>query len=239
MKTFASTLATAIMALLFGFLGAAIWSYAGLADDRTRNYLLSNPDLLPQMAEAYQEQEASERLTEVRDEVMTVFPGAVLGNPNGTKTLVEFTDYNCPYCEASLADIERLISEDPQLKVVIREFPIFEGSEIASRMALAAAMQGKYDAFHRAMFERGPSTPESVTAAAQAAGLDMTRAEADAASDMVSVELARNMSVAQRLGFNGTPAWIVGDRAISGAISSRPGRPPLRALPSRLHTRWR
>jgi hypothetical protein len=208
-----NTLLTALIALVFGFLGAAIWSYAGLADNRTRAFLLANPDMLPQMVEAYEAQEAEKRLAEMGDEVFTPFPGVVLGNPQGSKVLVEFTDYNCPYCEASLKDVNRLVAEDPQLKVVVREWPIFEGSDVASRMALAAGLQGKYRAFHDAMFQLG-----DVNAAARAAGLDMARAEADAASDAVTAEIANNLELARALGFTGTPAWIAGKKPIGGAV---------------------
>ncbi len=213
-----STFSTALMALVFGFLGAAIWSYTGLGDNRTREYLVANPDILPEMAQAFQEQEAAKRLADLGDDVFNAFPGAVLGNPEGSKVLVEFTDYNCPYCEASLADVQRLIAEDPELKVVIREWPIFEGSDLSSRMALAAAMQGKYAAFHDAMFELGPATTESVEAAAARAGLDIERAREDAMSDAVTVELARNTTLARSLGFGGTPAWVTGTKAVEGAL---------------------
>ncbi len=208
-----NTLLTALIALVFGFLGAAIWSYAGLADNRTRAFLLDNPDMLPQMVEAYEAQEAEKRLAAMGNEVFTPFPGVVLGNPNGSKVLVEFTDYNCPYCEASLKDVNRLVAEDPDLKVVVREWPIFEGSDEASRMALAAGLQGKYPAFHDAMFRLG-----DVGAAAAAAGLDMARAEADATSDAVTAEIANNLELARTLGFTGTPAWVAGRKPIGGAV---------------------
>lgn len=212
-STLRHTLLTALLALVFGFLGAALWSYTGLADNRTRGFLLTNPDLLPQMAQAYQEQEAAKRLADMGDDVFTPFPGAVIGNPQGTRVLVEFTDYNCTYCEASVKDVNRLVAEDPDLKVVIREWPIFQGSDQSARMALAAAMQRKYAAFHDAMFKTG-----DVTAAAQAAGLDMARAEADAASQAVSTEIARNLELARALGFDGTPAWIAGGKPIGGMV---------------------
>jgi protein-disulfide isomerase len=208
-----NTLLTALMALVFGFLGAAAWSYSGLADNRTRAFLLDNPDLLPQMAQAYEEQEAAKRLAQMGGAVFEPFPGAVLGNPQGSKVLVEFTDYNCPYCEASLKDVNRLIADDPDLKVVIREWPIFEGSDVASRMALAAGLQGKYRAFHDAMFATG-----DVEAAARKAGLDMARAQRDAASEAVSTEIARNLDHARALGFTGTPAWIAGKTPFGGAV---------------------
>lgn len=213
-----NTLLTAIMALIFGFLGAATWSYSGLADARTQEFLLKNPDMLPKMAEAFQAQESQKRLADLGEEVYTPFGGAVRGNPNGSKVLVKFTDYNCGYCEASLADVDRLVSEDPDLKVVIREFPLFDGSEEAARMALAAAMQGKFEAFHLAMFERSPVTPESFEAAAIAAGIDLEQAKADMRSDAVTIELAKNFTFAQTLGFDGTPAWIAGGKTLSGAV---------------------
>jgi protein-disulfide isomerase len=212
-STLRQTLLTALLALVFGFLGAAAWSYSGLADNRTRSFLLANPDMLPQMAQAYEEQEAGRRLAQMGGQVFEPFPGVMLGNPKGSRVLVEFTDYNCPYCEASLKDVNRLIAEDPELKVVIREWPIFEGSDVASRMALAAGMQGKYRAFHDAMFQT-----KDVEAAARAAGLDMERAKRDAASEVVSTEIARNLDHARALGFTGTPAWIAGKKPFGGAV---------------------
>ena len=211
-------LATAFMALVFGFMGAAIWSYTGLANSQTRAFMLDNPELLPQMAEAYQAQENEKQLASVRDEVVAPFPGAYLGNPNGSKLLVEFADYNCGYCKQSLEDVKRLVAADPELKVIIREWSIFQGSEIAARMALAAAMQDKYEEFHLAMYELSPATPESVLAAAQKAGLDLEKAKADGSSDQVTVELARNNALAQQLGFTGTPAFVTGQQTFNGAV---------------------
>jgi len=219
-STIGQTLLTALIALAFGFLGAAAWSYSGLADNRTRSYLVSNPGVLSEVAEALQQQQQGERLTSLGDDVFDPFPGAVIGNPDGSKVLVEFTDYNCPYCEASLADVQTLVAEDPDLKVVMREWPIFEGSEGAARMALAAGKQGRYRAFHEKMFQYAPTTPESIDQAARAAGLDMERANRDAASDAVTVELQRNLAYAQELGFSGTPAFIAGDTPIAGAVGA-------------------
>jgi len=213
-----SAILTALTALVFGFLGAAIWSISGLADNRTHAYLMENPEVLPDMAAALQQKETSERLADAGESLFDEYPGAVLGNPNGTKLLVEFTDYNCPYCESSLADVARLVADDPDLKVIVREWPIFEGSEVASRMALAAARQGKYRDFHEKMFALGPATPETVEQAARLVGLDMEQATSDAISDEITAELARNGALARQIGFTGTPAWVTGDTAIGGAI---------------------
>lgn len=213
-----NTVFNAAIALLFGFIGAGIWSVSGLADKRTKSYLLGNPQILPEMAEAYQKQEASGRLTEVADEVMAPFPGAVMGNPNGSKVLVEFSDYNCGFCQKSHSDVAKLIAEDPEVKVVMRELPIFDGSEAAARMGLAAAKQGLYTEFHAKMFQMSPANAETARAAAKAAGLDMEKAEADAASPEVDLELVRSRNLAQALGFSGTPSWVVKGNTFEGAV---------------------
>ena len=213
-----NTLFTALVALVFGFAGAGLWSLSGLGEARLRGWLVANPDVLPEMADALQKQEAQARLAEVGGTVTRPFPGAVLGNPEGTRTLVKFTDYGCTYCRSSEQDVQRLLAADPNLRVVIREWPIFDGSEEAARMALAAAEQGKYAAFYKAMFAGGQPSPASVARAAQAAGLDMARARAFAASDAVAAELAQNMQLARTLGFTGTPAWVAEGQIVEGAV---------------------
>ena len=211
-------LLTALIALACGFAGAAAWSWSGLGDMRTRDYLVANPEILPEMAEAYQRRQSEERLADSAEEVSTAFPGAVLGNPEGKVTLVQFTDYACGFCRQSHPEVQALVAANPDLKVVIREWPIFPGSEDAARMALAAARQGRYRAFHDAMFEAGTPSPASVAAAARKAGLDIARAEKFAASQEAEFEIARNMALARKLGFEGTPSWIVGDRILEGAV---------------------
>lgn len=215
---FTNTLFTALMALVFGFLGAAAWSYAGLADNRTRGYLVENPEILEEMFTELQTREAQGRLAEVAGEIYTPFPGAVMGNPQGSRVLVEFTDYNCGYCEAATPDVARLIAEDPELKVVLREMPQFDGSEDAARWALAAAIQGKYSEFHQRMFRMGPANAATAEQVARDIGLDVERARADAASEQVTAELVRNFTMARVLGFNGTPGWVAGDTPVNGYI---------------------
>ena len=209
---------TALVALVFGFAGAGLWSLSGLGEARTREWLVANPEILPAMADSLRKKDAEARLAEVGGTVTQPFPGAVLGNPKGTRTLVKFTDYGCTYCRASEADVQKLIAGDPNLRVVIREWPIFDGSEDAARMALAAARQGKYAAFYKAMFAGGQPSPATVARAAEVAGLDVTRARADAATDAVAAELARNMQLARTLGFTGTPAWVAEGRIVEGAV---------------------
>ncbi len=213
-----SLIPAALFALVFGFLGAWLFALSGLGGGATRDWLIAHPEILPQMAEAYQANQAKERLSAVTDEVHRPFPGAVLGNPDGRVTLVEFTDYGCTFCRQSVADVKALVAANPDLRVVMREWPIFEGSDAAARMALAAARQGKYAAFHDAMFAHGPPSERTIAIAADAAGLDMEAARAFAGSQAAEFELQKNIEVARSLGFDGTPSWVAGDRVFSGAI---------------------
>lgn len=206
------------VALVAGFGGAALYGATGMGDDHTRSYLLENPDILPQMAQALQRQDTEQRLASAGEGLRQPFAGAVLGNPQGTKTLVEFSDYNCGYCRLSTGHVEALIAADPEVRVVIRELPIFEGSEVPARMALAAAKQGKFAAFHKALFEQDSRDAAAIARAGEAVGLDMERAHSDAAGQDVSVELANNQALAQQLGFNGTPSWVAGTQAFEGAV---------------------
>ncbi|MXO91486.1 DsbA family protein [Pontixanthobacter aquaemixtae] len=213
-----SLLVTAFVALLFGFGGAALWSVTGLGHSQTRDYLLENPELLPQMAENLQRKEASARLVGVADQVVAPFPGAVLGNPEGTVTLVEFTDYGCSFCRLSREPIEALIAKNPDLRVVIREWPIFEGSDKAASMALAAAQQGKFAEFHAAMFDQSSRSEDGILAAAAIAELDLAKAEQFIEAGGPDYELSKNTGLARQLGFGGTPSWVVGDQAFEGAV---------------------
>ena len=200
--------------------GVAGWLGARMAmDGAVRSALLENPEIIPQAMQNLQEREASSALADVRGDVERTFPGAVLGNPQGTVTLVEFTDFACGYCRRAVEDVEALIAANPELKVVVRELPILSPqSADAARMGLAAAAQGRYPAFHRAMFAAGQPSPEAIEAAARAAGLDMAAARTFAQSDEVERELTRNVELARTLGFSGTPSWVVGDRVIGGAV---------------------
>lgn len=184
-----------------------------------REYLLKHPEILPEAMGELRKQENAKQLAAVQDEVEAQFPGAVLGNPNGKVTLVEFTDYACGYCRQSVKEVEALIALHPDLKVVVRELPILSpASADAAKMALAAAQQGRYAQFHNAMFAAGKPDPAAIDAAARTAGLDMAKARTAAADPRLEAELQKNIEMARQLGFNGTPSWVIGDQIISGAV---------------------
>ena len=210
---------TLVVALAAGFAGAALWDTTGLGGKSTRDYLLANPEILPEAMQVLQQREQLARIEPLRGEIETPFPGAVLGNPAGSVTLVEFTDYACTYCRQSVADVAALVAADPELKVVIREYPILAPESVdAARMALAAAQQGRYAQFHDAMFRLGPPTAQAIEAAAAEAGVDLARARAAIATGVFDDQLQANAQLAAQLGISGTPGWVIGDRALNGAV---------------------
>jgi protein-disulfide isomerase len=212
-------LATLALALAGGFAGAALWTVLGFGDEATRRYLMANPEVLPRAMEVLDQRERQARIAPVRDQLELPFPGAVLGNPDGSITLVEFSDYACGYCRQSVADVRKLVAANPDLKVVIREYPILRPeSADAARMALAAAQQGKYAAFHDAMFDLGTPSAETIEAAATRAGVDLAEARAAIASGTFDPFLQANHQLAATIGISGTPGWVVGDRVIDGAV---------------------
>jgi len=213
---------TLIVALAAGFAGAALWDVTGLGGQTTRDYLLANPEVLPEAMEVLQRREQVARIEPLRRELETPFPGAVLGNPRGSVTLVEFTDYACTYCRQSLADVAALVAANPDLKVVIREYPILAPeSADAARMALAAAQQGRYAQFHDAMYRLGPPSAGSIEAAAKEAGVDLARARAAIATGAFDGHLQANYALAAKLGISGTPGWVIGGQALNGAVGAQ------------------
>ncbi len=145
----------------------------------------------------------------------------VLGNPDGDVTVVEFFDYNCPYCKRAAPEVEALIAADTNVRVVFREWPILsEGSVFAARAALAARNQGKYELFHAKMMTlRGRAEEASVLAVAEEIGLDIAQMRLDMNAAEVDEHIAESMRLAELLGFNGTPSFVIGDALVPGLVS--------------------
>jgi protein-disulfide isomerase len=210
---------TLVIALAAGFGGAALWDMTGLGDKATRAYLLANPEVLPEAMDVLQRREQQARIGPLRTQLETPFPGAVLGNPAGSVTLVEFSDYACTYCRQSVADVDSLIAANPDLRVIVREFPILSPESVdAARMALAAAQQGKFARFHEAMYRLGPPNQATIEAAAKEAGVDLAAARMAIEGGAVDPPLQGNAMRAQQLGISGTPGWVIGDQALNGAV---------------------
>jgi len=144
----------------------------------------------------------------------------VLGNVNGDVTVIEFFDYNCPYCKRAMPEVQALMNDDPGVRLVYREWPILgEGSVYAARAALAARAQGKYEEFHWALMgSKGRVTEPVVLRIAQEIGLDVEQLQRDMDSPEVQEHIAVSMQLAQALGFNGTPSFVIGDALVPGFV---------------------
>lgn len=207
---------------LSGALGGGLATLAIQAwhsDRMIHDYIVTHPEVLPEAMDNLHRQDDTRQLAGIRSDLEQPWPGAVLGNPHGTQTLVEFTDFACTYCRRSQADVDLLIAARPELKVVVRQLPILTPeSTDAAKMALAAAAQGRYAAFHKAMFDIGHPDTASIAQAAATAGMNLPRALATIADPATQAEIERNLDFARRLGLSGTPSWEAGGRLLSGAV---------------------
>ena len=192
------------------------------------DYLLANPRLLERMSTALQTEmraEESERarvaLTAMHDDIYNDPDNIVLGNPDGDVTLVEMFDYNCGYCRQVVADVMSLVEEDPNLRVILKEFPILsQGSVDAARIGvLVNKADVDYQAFHTALYSaRGAIDTQAALSAAEQLGLSRVALELEMNATEVSDALQRTYSIAQALGVSGTPTFIIGNDVIPGAV---------------------
>jgi protein-disulfide isomerase len=195
--------------------------------DVVKDYLMENPDILLEMQgalEAKMEKAQAERLKAAlatnAGDIFRSPDAPIAGNPQGDISVVEFFDYNCGYCKRAFGDIAKLVDQDKKVKLVLKELPILsKGSEEGARVALAARQQGKYWEVHRALINlRGEVNEQTALRAAEkVAGIDIAKLKADMASESVSAEIKRVRDLAQKMGIQGTPHFLVGDRAIPGA----------------------
>jgi protein-disulfide isomerase len=196
-----------------------------------RNYLIAHPEVLEEsMNELSKRQAAAEAekheasVATNADKIFNSPRGVVLGNKDGDVTFVEFFDYNCGYCKRAMADMLELMKTDPKLKVVLKEFPVLsEGSVEAAKVAVAVRMQDptgkKYLDFHQKLLGgRGVADKARAMAAAKDAGLDTAKIEKDLASPEVKATIEENFKLAEAMGMNGTPSYVIGKQVVVGAI---------------------
>ena len=198
-----------------------------------REYLIAHPEVLEEaMSELGKRQAAAEAekhvatITKNADVIFNSPRGVTIGNKDGDVTFVEFFDYNCGYCKRAMVDMLDLMKADPKLKVVLKEFPVLsQGSVEAAQVAVAVRMQDptgkKYLDFHQKLLGgRGAADKARALAAAKEAGLDMAKLEKDLASTEVKATLEENMRVAESLGMNGTPSYVIGKQVVIGAVGA-------------------
>lgn len=191
-----------------------------------REYLLANPEilfevqnLLEKRAEEMQAERMKTAIKSNAEELYRRTDAPMAGDPDGDVTVVEFFDYNCGFCKRGLSQLSKLIDNDKKVRVVLKELPILsQGSEEASRIALAAKKQGKYWEVHSALLNhRGALDGNSAMRVAGKLGLDVEKLNKDKDSKEVTAEIEKVREIAQKMGINGTPHFLVGDRTIPGA----------------------
>jgi len=193
-----------------------------------RDYLIKNPEIMLEIQaaldakmEKLQQDKLKLALTTHGAEIYHSKNAPVAGNPTGDVPVVEFFDYNCGYCKRAFSDISKLVDGDGKIRLVLKEYPILsKGSEEASRVALAARMQGKYWPVHQALIVlRGEVNGQTALRAVEklTIGLDMAKLKADMASEEVTAEINRVKMLAKTMGIQGTPHFLVGDHVIPGA----------------------
>ena len=221
--------------------GTALFAAPASADEFTpaqkqemgafiKDYLVNNPDVLRAAIEALdkhdKQQADEERQKTVNSDAGALFSSkyqATIGNPNGTATLVEFFDYNCHFCKGALPDVTKLMKDDPNLKLVLKDYPVLgPGSVEAAKVAAAVRNQlpgDKFWAFHtKLLAAHGPIGKTEALAVARDLGLDMDKLAKDMQGPDVKAGLDEVMQLADALQINGTPTFIVGQDVVVGAV---------------------
>src|ERR1700729_310037 len=196
-----------------------------------KSYLITHPEVLEEaMGELSKRQAAAETekhemsVAKNADTIFNSPRGVLLGNRDGDVSFVEFFDYNCGYCKRAMTDMLDLMKTDPKLKVVLKEFPVLgPGSIEAAQVAVAARMQDpsgkKYLDFHQKLLGgRGQADKAHAMAAAKDAGFDMAKIEKDLGSPEVRATLEENLKLAEDMGMNGTPSYVIGKQVVVGAV---------------------
>ena len=204
-----------------------------LSEDRVKELVYEaireNPGIVLEAVEILRGREAEAQAAAQSDvlsnnrQILENDPNApVLGNPDGDVTVVEFFDYNCPYCRRAKPAIQELLDFDPNVRLVYREWPILgDGSVFAAKAALASRNQGKYEEFHWAMMGMtGRAEEASVLRIAKEIGLDIEQLQADMESAEIEEHIQTSMQLTQSLGFSGTPSFVIGNNLVPGLVES-------------------
>lgn len=199
-------------------------------EEIVRQYLIENPEVLVEALTAYQQNQRvakelrQQQVLESRSAALYEDPDApAVGNLDGDVTIVEFFDYRCPYCRKVADTLRETIESDGKIRLVMKEFPILgEQSFRAARAALAAVKQGKYEAFHFALMTKsGDMSMPHIRKIARDIGLDVDQLETDMEAADIEAMLRRNHELARSLDITGTPAFVIGDTVVPGAIDAK------------------
>lgn len=206
-----------------------------------RDYLLENPEIIIEALEVFEQRRIDEQrlrqqqlISQNSGVLLASEHQTILGNPDGDITLIEFFDYNCGFCRDSLQHVERLVEEDKNLRVILKEFPVLgPGSQQAARVAIAASKVDptKYLMLHsRLLNSRGQTNERTALRAAEKVGLDVSKIRELMNEPIIEEAITEVYSIATVLGVNGTPTFIVGNEVLPGAVGYEVLRQKLDAM---------
>ena len=193
-----------------------------------REYILENPEIIAEaitLLQAKQETAKNDRqranIAQLQPALLNPPENTVIGNPDGDVTVVEFFDYNCGYCKSMFDTVLDTLQDDKELRLVLIEFPILGPNSVAAaKAALASRNQDMYGPFHQAMLtHRGALNESTIMTLARGVGLDIDQLQTDMKDPSIDEIIDRNRAIAQQLEINGTPAFVVGDALVPGAVS--------------------
>jgi protein-disulfide isomerase len=188
------------------------------------DYIMENPTVIMDSVDGYQKKTLRDRSSDaIKNNIGYLFKdddAPYLGDRDGDVRIVEFFDYNCGYCKKVFPELLKLVEKDKKVKIIFKDIPILgPTSETAAKWALAAHMQKKFFGFHRALMEhKGPINDEVLQKAAKAADMDVNKAKEDAEGTTVLMQVEKNRALAGQLGITGTPAFVVGEEVVPGAV---------------------
>ena len=229
------TVAWAAVFLALFFLGLLLWQMFSPLDPASRlrkderaaleavvrDYILAHPEIIPEAINRLETRAISQLLDANRKEIEDAYAGAWAGAENGDVILVEFFDYNCPYCKIMHSELQKLLAKDKKLKIIYRDYPVLGDTSVDAAMAsLSAARQGRYAAFQKYLLSvEGRISQADIVAAVRAAGMNEMETAQDMRSPDLRRQLQKNLTLGSALGMTGTPSYVVGNRILSGAKS--------------------
>lgn len=196
--------------------------------DEVRAYLLDNPEVLMEAIGVLEQRQADQQAAGDADllkvnaeDLFNDGFSHVAGNPDGDVTIVEFVDYRCGYCRKAFADVNQLLEKDPNIRLILKEFPILGEESLASaRFAVSAQVllgEAAYAKLHDALMTlRGAATVDNLIALADGMEFDGQAIADGMEADEVTRRLGENHQLAQRLRISGTPAFVMGDTLARG-----------------------
>ncbi len=199
-----------------------------ITEEIIRDYILKNPSIIREALIKLEEQDEKDKQQSIADnikkynsEIYADADSPVAGNKKGDVTVVVFFDYFCGYCRKTLPELKSFAAKQPSVRIIFKELPIMgPNSNVASRAALAAQRQGKYDEFHYALLESDDVSDATIKSICKRLGLNYETLKKDMNDPKINQSIERNQNLATAIGVSGTPAYLVGKRFIPGAIDA-------------------